>query len=60
MKCGSTEYREMKKQLHKELTDLLIKDTNNDTDYLQRLLYANQVIADYLNLFSDIHVEIDE
>lgn len=43
--------RKTKSIIHKELIDLLLKDTQNDDDFFNKLLYALQVISNELNRF---------
>lgn len=43
--------RKAKSIMHKELIDLLLKDTQNDDDFFSRLLYALQIISNELNRF---------
>ena len=43
--------RKAKAILHKELIDLLLKDTQDDDDFFDRLLYALQIISNELNRF---------
>lgn len=45
--------RETKSIMHKELIDLLIKDTQNDDEFFNRLLYALQIISNELNRFNE-------
>lgn len=45
--------RKTKAVLHKELIDLLLKDTQNDDEFFSRLLYALQVISNELNRFDE-------
>ena len=45
--------RKAKSVMHKELIDLLLKDTQNDDDFFSRLLYALQIISDELNRFDE-------
>lgn len=45
--------RKNKAVLHKELIDLLLKDTQNDDDFFSRLLYALQIISNELNRFDE-------
>lgn len=45
--------RKAKSIMHKELIDLLLKDTQNDDDFFSRLLYALQIISNELNRFDE-------
>lgn len=45
--------RKTKAVLHKELINLLLKDTQNDDDFFSRLLYALQIISNELNRFDE-------
>lgn len=45
--------RKAKSIMHKELIDLLVKDTQNDDEFFSRLLYALQIISDELNRFDE-------
>jgi hypothetical protein len=45
--------RKAKSVMHKELIDLLLKDTENDDDFFSRLLYALQVVSNELNRFDE-------
>lgn len=50
------EQRKEKAELHKKLIDLLT-DTPTDTNYLRRLLWANQIIANALSSFEEVAEE---
>lgn len=45
--------RQVKSTMHKELMDLLTKDTQNDDEFFSRLLYALQIISNELNRFDE-------
>lgn len=45
--------RKTKSIMHKELIDLLVKDTQNDDEFFSRLLYALQIISNELNRFDE-------
>lgn len=45
--------RKAKTFLHKELIDLLLKDTQNDDEFFSRLLYALQIISNELSRFDE-------
>ena len=43
--------KKVKSIIHKELIDLLAKNTQNDDDFFSRLLYALQIISNELSRF---------
>lgn len=43
--------RKEKQTLHKELIDLLLKDTESDAEFFNRLLYALQIVSNELSYF---------
>ena len=45
--------RKAKTFLHKELIDLLLKDTQNDDEFFSKLLYALQIISNELSRFDE-------
>ena len=45
--------RKEKQELHKKLIDLLLENTNDDTDFFNRLLYGLQIISHELNRFEE-------
>ena len=45
--------RKAKSIMHKELIDLLVKNTQNDNEFFSRLLYALQIISNELNRFDE-------
>lgn len=45
--------RKTKAILHKELIDLLLKDTQNDDEFFSKLLYTLQIISNELNKFDE-------
>lgn len=45
--------RKAKSIMHKELIDLLVKDTQNDDEFFSRLLYALQIISNELSRFDE-------
>lgn len=45
--------RKTKSVMHKELIDLLVKDTQNDDEFFSKLLYALQIISNELNRFDE-------
>ncbi len=45
--------RKAKASLHKELIDLLLKDTQSDDEFFSRLLYALQIVSNELNKFDE-------
>lgn len=45
--------RKAKSVMHKELIDLLLKDTQDDDDFFSRLLYALQIISNELSRFDE-------
>ncbi len=45
--------RKTKSIMHKELIDLLVKDTQNDDEFFSRLLYALQIVSNELNRFDE-------
>lgn len=45
--------RKAKSIMHMELIDLLIKDTQTDDEFFNRLLYALQIISTELSRFEE-------
>lgn len=45
--------RKAKSVMHKELIDLLLKDTQNDDEFFSRLLYALQIVSNELSRFDE-------